>query len=73
MGFLNENWAIRINRGNLGRGRGLKGFYFWPKGSCMSSVGPDEQVVRGYIRTQDEEERRHEQCPLGGFSPLQTT
>jgi hypothetical protein len=38
-------------------------------GTCVSTVGLDEQTIRQYIRNQEEEERRQEQLPLGGLQP----
>ena len=67
MGFLKGKSAIRIHREYLGRERNFKGFHFWAKGYCVSSIGLDEQVIREYIRTQEEEECRQERLPLGGL------
>jgi putative transposase len=42
------------------------GFHFWARGYCVSTVGLDEQVIREYIRNQEEEEKRQENLPFGG-------
>ena len=33
----------------------------------MSTVGLDEEVIRAYIRNQEEEEKRQEQLEFGGL------
>lgn len=65
VGRLKGKSAIRIHREYLGRKRNYTGFHFWAKGYCVSTVGLDEAVVRNYIRTQDEHEKRQEQLTLG--------
>lgn len=35
----------------------------------MSTVGVDEEIIRQYIRNQEDEERRQENLPLGGLQP----
>jgi putative transposase len=61
--------AIRIHREFLGRQRNFTGFHFWARGYCVSTVGLDEEMIRAYIRNQEEEEKRQEQLPLGGLQP----
>jgi len=39
---------------------------------CVSTIGLDEEVIRAYIRNQEEEQKRQEQLDLGGFSPLRS-
>ncbi len=68
-GFLKGKSAIRIHREFLGKDRNFTGFHFWARGYCVSTVGLDEQVIREYIRNQEEEEKRQEQLPLGGLQP----
>ncbi len=65
VGRLKGKSAIRIHREYLGRKRNYTGFHFWAKGYCVSTVGLDEAVVRKYIRTQEEREKRDEQYSLG--------
>jgi len=38
--------------------RNFTGFHFWARGYCVSTVGLDEEVIRAYIRNQEEEEKR---------------
>ncbi len=67
VGFLKGKSAIRIHREYLGRKRNLTGFHFWARGYCVSTIGLDEEVIRAYIRNQEEEEKRQEQLNLGGL------
>ena len=69
VGFLKGKSAIRIHRQYLGRNRNFSGFHFWARGYCVSTVGLDEQMVRDYIRNQEEDDKRQEQLPLGGLKP----
>ena len=69
VGFLKGKSAIRIHREYLGRQRNFTGFHFWARGYCVSTVGLDEEVIRQYIRNQEEEEKRQEQLGLGGLQP----
>lgn len=64
VGFLKGKSAIRIHREYLGRKQNFTGFHFWAKGYCVSTVGLEEQVIRDYIRHQEEEEKREEQMLL---------
>ena len=67
VGFLKGKSAIRIHREYLGKKRNFKGAHFWARGYCVSTVGLDEQVIRQYIRGQEEEEIRQEQMRLEGL------
>jgi putative transposase len=40
------------------------GLNFWSRGYWVSTVGLDEVVIREYIRTQEEREKREEQIDL---------
>ena len=67
VGFIKGKSAIRIHREYLGRRRNFSGFHFWARGYFVSTVGLDEKAVRAYIRSQEEEEKRQENLPLGGL------
>lgn len=69
VGFLKGKSAIRIHREYLGKQRNFRGFHFWARGYCVSTIGLDEAKVRAYIRDQREEEKRQENLPLGGLQP----
>ena len=57
IGFLKGKSAIRIHRELYGNRR-MTGLHFWAQGYCVSTVGLDEEVIRKYIREQDEIQRR---------------
>jgi putative transposase len=46
------------------RKRNFVGQSFWARGSFVSTVGRDEEVIRNYIRNQEAEDRRLEQLQL---------
>jgi putative transposase len=64
VGKIKGKSAILIHRRYLGRTKNLKGYHFWSRGYCVSTVGLDEAQVREYIRKQDEHELRVEQLTL---------
>ncbi len=67
VGILKGKSAIKIHRQYMGRERNFTGFHFWARGYCVSTVGLDEEMIRQYIRSQEEEEKRQEQLTLGGL------
>ncbi len=69
VGFLKGKSAIQIHRQYLGKSRNFSGFHFWARGYCVSTVGLDEEVIRAYIRNQEQTEKRQENLPLGGLQP----
>jgi putative transposase len=68
VGRLKGKSAIRIHQEYLGRKRNFTGFHSWAKGYCVSTVGLDEAVIRNYIRTQEEREKKDEQLSRGRSS-----
>jgi len=52
LGFLKGKSAVRIHR-ELLQERRMTGLHFWATGYWMSTVGADEEKVRGYIREQE--------------------
>ena len=50
--------AIHIARTYLGQRMNYSGMCFWARGYFVSTVGADEEVVRGYIRDQEKEDHR---------------
>ena len=68
VGYVKGKSAIRIHRQFLRVRRNFRGFHFWARGYCVSTVGLDEAKVRQYIREQ-EEEKLQEQLPFGGLQP----
>ena len=69
-GWLTGKSAIRMHRACLGRERHWSGWHCWARGSCVSPVGLDEQVIRESIRNQEQEEKRQEALQWKGLEPL---
>ena len=64
VGYMKGKSAISIARNLMGRRRNFTGASFWARGYFVSTVGIDEEVVREYIRKQEEEDARLEQMNL---------
>jgi len=45
----------------------MTGLSFWATGYCVSTVGLDEEIIRKYIRDQNNRDNWYS-SPLGGFS-----
>ena len=58
VGFIKGKSAISIARNFMGRKRNFTGERFWARGDFVSTVGLEEEVVREYIRRQEQEEQR---------------
>ena len=67
VGFIKGKSAIRIHSEYLGKTKNFTGYHFWSRGYCVSTVGLDEDVIRAYIRGQEDEEKRQEELSLGGL------
>jgi putative transposase len=65
VGYIKGKSAIAIARRFGGRTRNFTGEVFWARGYFVSTVGLDEDMVRAYIRHQEEEDARYEQMKLG--------
>ena len=52
-GWLKGKSAIRSHRACLGREQHFTGVHCWARGSCVSPVGLDAQVLQESIRTQE--------------------
>ena len=57
VGYLKGKRAIHIAREFADRSRNFVGQHFWARGSFVSTVGRDEQVIREYIQQQEREDR----------------
>lgn len=64
VGYIKGKSAINIARTFGGRTRNFTGENFWARGYFASTVGRDEEVIRNYIRRQEEEDRRIDQLKL---------
>ena len=60
IGFIKGKSAIHLARVYGGRKQNFVGHSFWARGYFVSTVGRDEALVREYIRTQEEEDKRLE-------------
>ena len=65
VGYMKGKSAIQIARTFGGRQRNFTGENFWARGYFVSTVGLEENMVRAYIRNQEEEDERYEQMKLG--------
>ncbi len=65
VGYLKGKSAITIARRFKGKQRNFGGEYFWGRGYYVSTVGLDEEMVREYIRNQEQEDVRRDQLSLG--------
>ena len=70
VGYIKGKSAIHIAREFAGRPRNFVGQHFWAQGYFVSTVGRDEAAIREYIRTQELEDRRHDQRRLDEGSHL---
>ena len=64
VGFIKGKSAIHIARTYIGRKRNYVGQHFWARGYFVSTVGRDEQLIREYIRHQEQEDYRIDQLRL---------
>ena len=65
VGYLKGKSAITIARRFKGKQRNFGGEHFWARGYYVSTVGLDEEMVREYIRNQEQEDIRRDQLALG--------
>jgi len=64
IGYIKGKSAIHIARRYSERKRNFTGQHFWARGYFVSTVGRDEEVIREYIRHQENEDRRVDQLNL---------
>ena len=64
VGYIKGKSAIHLARVYGERKRSFVGQHFWARGYYVSTVGRDEQAIREYIRTQEQEDMRLEQLNL---------
>ena len=63
IGKLKGKSTILINQKYV-RQRNFRGLSFWSRGYCVSTVGLNEGVIREYIRTQDQRDKKEVQLLL---------
>jgi putative transposase len=64
VGYIKGKSAIHLARVYGERKRNFVGQHFWARGYFLSTVGRDEEVVRRYIRHQEQEDQRLDQLNL---------
>lgn len=64
VGYIKGKSAIHIARAYAERKRNFVGQHFWARGYFVSTVGRDEEVIRRYIRHQEEVDRKIDQMNL---------
>ena len=64
IGYIKGKSAIHLARTYGERKKNFVGQHFWARGFFVSTVGRDEEVVRDYIRKQEEEDKRLDQLGL---------
>jgi putative transposase len=65
VGTVKGRTAIRVlNKFKQLKKKPYWGNHFWAKGYCVDTVGLDAEMIRKYVKYQEEQERRAEQQPL---------
>jgi len=64
VGFMKGKSAIHIARTYGGQRKNFVGQSFWARGYYVSTAGRDEEMVREYIRRQEEEDGRLDQLNI---------
>lgn len=65
VGYMKGKSAIYVARRYGERQKYFTGQHMWARGYFVSTVGLDENVIRNYIRDQEEEDRRENDEQLG--------
>ena len=61
VGYIKGKSALHIARAYMERKRNYVGQHFWARGYFVSTVDRDEEVIRNYIRHQEQDDRRIDQ------------
>jgi putative transposase len=64
VGYIKGKSAIHIARRYAETRRNFAGQHFWARGYFVSTVGRDEEIIRNYIRHQEDVDRRVDQLNL---------
>ncbi len=64
VGYIKGKSAIHIARTYAGKRHNFVGQSFWARGYFVSTVGRNEEIVRKYIKKQDETDRKIDQLEL---------
>jgi putative transposase len=65
VGYIKGKSAIAIARRFGGRARNFTGEVFWARGYFVTTVGLDEEMVKAYIRNQEQKDEHYDQMKLG--------
>jgi putative transposase len=60
VGYLKGKSAIQIHREALNVKQDFTGKYFWSRGYCVSTVELDEQIIRAYVKNQEDLDRQED-------------
>ena len=63
VGYMKGKSAMWVAR-TMGRSRNFTGQSFWASGYCVSTTGLDEEMIREYIRTQEEMDKKLDQLKM---------
>ena len=61
LGFLKGKIALNVFSQFKEIGKQYWGRHFWSRGYCVSTVGIDEEMIRQYVKWQEQQEREVEQ------------
>ena len=64
VGYIKGKSAMHLARVYAERKRNFAGQSFWARGYFVTTVGRDEEVIRNYIRHQEQEDERLDQLAL---------
>ena len=64
VGYIKGKSAIHIARSYRGQKQNFTGYHFWARGYFVSSLGKDEEMIREYIRRQEQEDQRLDQLRM---------
>jgi putative transposase len=64
VGYIKGKSAIHLARVYGERKQNFVGQHFWARGYFVSTVGRDEQLIREYIKHQEQEDQRLDQMRL---------
>lgn len=64
VGYIKGKSAIHIARTYAGRRHNFVGQIFWARGYFVSTVGRNEEIVKKYIKKQEEADRKIDQLEL---------
>ena len=64
IGLLKGKSASEVMSFGRASNRMVKGRHFWARGYCVSTVGLDEQMIRQYVKDQEEVDKRDDEHGL---------